>query len=130
MSTPTGGDNFTTNLYNRKDTLNINLIKENGQIFDSSFSFDYFGIDLNYNLNPTGRYDYEFKNMKELYDHISNISFESEGNINNIDSHQYPGYKLAYCPNCISKINLITGLNNIFSGQIEIFYNPTKIIND
>jgi TusA-related sulfurtransferase len=130
LSTPTGGDNFTTNLYNRKDTLNINLVKENGQIFDSSFSFDYFGTNLNYNLNPTGRYDHEFKNIKELYDHISNISFESEGNINNIDSHQYPGYKLAYCPNCISKINLVTGLNNIFSGQIEIFYNPIEIIND
>jgi hypothetical protein len=130
LSTPTGGNTFESNLYNRKDTLSVNLVKYDGAIIDYPFSFDYFGQSLNYTLNPTGKYTYEFKDIKQLYDIVSNITFSSYNSLDEDNLYQPPGYKLSYCPNCVSRISLTTGLNNMFSGDIQIYYNPTKIIND
>ena len=134
LSTPTGGNIFSSNYINRKDTLSVNLVKSDGGIELDKFDLNYFGNTLTYNAYPTG--DNEYSNMKELYDKIVDLSFGSSGvmdiypGLGSLNSYKFPGYQLDYCQGCIQNVNLITGEFNPYSGKIEIFYDPVKLIND
>jgi hypothetical protein len=115
----------------RKDILNINLIK-NGELQTDKFSINFFDNELTYsyyNYNPA----LNWKNLGDLYEKINALAFKSSGFLdlstqNNRQVYQDIGYQLTPCQGCILKTNLITGENNLFSGQIEIYYDTLKIL--
>ena len=135
ISTPGNTTSFSSNLMRRKDTLYINLIKSTGgggALIDSNFILNYFGNELRYTKNPI--YSNDWSNLHTLYYLIGNLSFQDSGTLDNFDPtlktyYQY-GYQLSGCESCIEKINLTTGEGNIYSGILEIYYNPLKIINN
>jgi hypothetical protein len=126
---------ITSSLYRRKDTLSINLIKStdgNGALIDSDFVINYFGNELKYTKNPIN--SNEWSNLHTLYYLIADLSFADSGvldqfSLNSKSYYQY-GYQLSGCEGCIEKIDIITGERNIYSGFIDIYYNPLKIINN
>jgi len=135
ISTPGNNTSFSSSLYRRKDTLTINLIKStggNGALIDSNFILNYFGNELRYTKNPI--YSNDWSNLHTLYYLIGDLSFQDSGSLDNFDSnlksYYQHGYQLSGCEGCVEKINLTTGEGNIYSGVLEIYYNPLKIINN
>lgn len=115
----------------RKDILDINLIRD-GELQTDKFFINFFDNELSYsyyNYNPASNW----KDLGDLYEKINNIAFKSSGFLdlstsNDRQVYQDIGYQLTPCQGCILKTNLITGENNLFSGQIEIYYDTLKII--
>jgi len=125
----------TSTLYRRKDTLDINLVKStgyNGTIMDRDFVINYFGNKLKYTRNPIEAYDWP--DLGWLYFLLEYFTFGCSGQLDafEIDPKKYYqyGYQLSGCEQCIEKIVLTTGEGNIYSGKIDIYYNPLKLINN
>jgi len=120
----------------RKDVLTINLINKKEVVETEKFIIDYFGNNLIYSQENNNVQENNWSNLKNLYEKINEISFRTSGFLDNnmpsggLQSYKDIGYKLSYCPGCVTKTNLITGENNLYSGQIEIYYDPIKILNN